>query len=166
MAKLYFYYSAMNAGKTTVLLQSAHNYRERGMYPLLFKPRFDDRYSVGRIRSRIGLESPAIAFGPDDDLYNQVRDELAERNVHCVLVDEAQFLVELPTQAVFVGLAGVEPAAGRPPPLRAAREHVLHQQHPVVGIDHDAAHRLAPSHRRSAVSRSVVSRSVCRSGRR
>ena len=92
MAKLYFYYSAMNAGKTTVLLQSAHNYRERGMYPLLFKPRFDDRYSVGRIRSRIGLESPAIAFGPDDDLYNQVRDELAERNVHCVLVDEAQFL--------------------------------------------------------------------------
>ena len=92
MAKLYFYYSAMNAGKTTVLLQSAHNYRERGMYPLLFKPRFDDRYSVGRIRSRIGLESPAIAFGPDDDLYNQVREELAERNVHCVLVDEAQFL--------------------------------------------------------------------------
>jgi thymidine kinase len=92
MAKLYFNYSAMNAGKTTVLLQSAHNYRERGMYPLLFKPRFDDRYSVGRIRSRIGLESPAIAFGPDDDLYNQVREELAERNVHCVLVDEAQFL--------------------------------------------------------------------------
>jgi thymidine kinase len=92
MAKLYFYYSAMNAGKTTVLLQSAHNYRERGMHPLLFKPRFDDRYSVSRIRSRIGLESPAIAFGPDDDLFDQVREQLAERNVHCVLVDEAQFL--------------------------------------------------------------------------
>ena len=59
MAKLYFYYSAMNAGKTTVLLQSAHNYRERGMFPLLFKPRFDDRYSEGLIRSRIGLESPS-----------------------------------------------------------------------------------------------------------
>lgn len=92
MAKLYFYYSAMNAGKTTVLLQSAHNYRERGMFPLLFKPRFDDRYSEGLIRSRIGLESPAIAFDPDDDLYARVQERLADRNVHCVLVDEAQFL--------------------------------------------------------------------------
>jgi thymidine kinase len=92
MAKLYFYYSAMNAGKTTALLQSAHNYRERGMYPLLFKPRFDNRDSLGRIRSRIGLESPAITFDPEGDLYHQVRERLAERNVHCVLVDEAQFL--------------------------------------------------------------------------
>ena len=56
MAKLYFYYSAMNAGKTTVLLQSAHNYRERGMRPLLFTPALDDRYAVGVIKSRIGLE--------------------------------------------------------------------------------------------------------------
>ena len=92
MAKLYFYYSAMNAGKTTVLLQSAHNYRERGMHPLLFTPRLDDRYSVGVIRSRIGLEAPAIAFGPSDNLFEEVRSRLAAGNVHCVLVDEAQFL--------------------------------------------------------------------------
>lgn len=92
MAKLYFYYSAMNAGKTTALLQSAHNYRERGMNPLLFKPRVDDRHGSGFIRSRIGLESPAIIFDGDDDLFEAVRQRLRERNVHCVLVDEAQFL--------------------------------------------------------------------------
>ena len=68
MAKLYFYYSAMNAGKTTSLLQSAHNYRERGMQPLLFTPALDDRYESGVIRSRIGLQSPAVAFSADSDL--------------------------------------------------------------------------------------------------
>jgi thymidine kinase len=82
----------MNAGKTTVLMQSAHNYRERGMNPLLFKPRLDDRYAVGVIRSRIGLESPAVAFERDDDLFGIVQERLAQENVHCVLVDEAQFL--------------------------------------------------------------------------
>ena len=92
MAKLYFYYSAMNAGKTTALLQSAHNYRERGMHPLLFTPRLDDRHGVGMIRSRIGLESPAMAFGDADDLFEHVKRHLDEQNVHCVLVDEAQFL--------------------------------------------------------------------------
>ena len=92
MAKLYFYYSAMNAGKTTALLQSAHNYRERGMNPLLFTPRLDDRYKVGVIRSRIGLEAPAVVFDRGDELYQLVQDRLADDNVHCVLVDEAQFL--------------------------------------------------------------------------
>lgn len=92
MAKLYFYYSAMNAGKTTVLLQSAHNYRERGMRPLLFTPRLDDRYKVGVIRSRIGLEAEAVIFDREDDLFEAVQGELDQRNVHCVLVDEAQFL--------------------------------------------------------------------------
>jgi thymidine kinase len=92
MAKLYFYYSAMNAGKTTALLQSAHNYRERGMHPLLFTPRLDNRYTIGVIRSRIGLESPAIVFERDDDLFSTVQERLEDRNVHCVLVDEAQFL--------------------------------------------------------------------------
>lgn len=92
MAKLYFYYSAMNAGKTTVLLQSAHNYRERGMHPLLFTPRLDDRYKVGVIRSRIGLEAEAVIFDRDGDLFEAVQTELDKRNVHCVLVDEAQFL--------------------------------------------------------------------------
>jgi thymidine kinase len=92
MAKLYFYYSAMNAGKTTLLLQSAHNYRERGMNPLLFTPALDDRYRVGVIRSRIGLESEAVVFGREDDLFACVQEALDERNIHCVLVDEAQFL--------------------------------------------------------------------------
>lgn len=92
MAKLYFYYSAMNAGKTTVLLQSAHNYRERGMTPLLFKPTLDDRCGAGVIRSRVGLESPAGMFTTESDLFERVRDELKHRIVHCVLVDEAQFL--------------------------------------------------------------------------
>ena len=92
MAKLYFYYSAMNAGKTTLLLQSAHNYRERGMKPLLFTPALDDRHKVGVIKSRIGLESSAIAFSGDDDLYECVQEHLTGQNIHCVLVDEAQFL--------------------------------------------------------------------------
>lgn len=92
MAKLYFYYSAMNAGKTTLLLQSAHNYRERGMNPLLFTPALDNRFEVGVIKSRIGLEAGAIAFGQRHDLFESVKQALEERNVHCVLVDEAQFL--------------------------------------------------------------------------
>ena len=92
MAKLYFYYSAMNAGKTTLLLQSAHNYRERGMNPLLFTPALDERHGAGRIRSRIGLEAEAIAFEQGEDLFARVQRELELRKVHCVLVDEAQFL--------------------------------------------------------------------------
>ena len=92
MAKLYFYYSAMNAGKTTVLLQSAHNYRERGMTPLLFTSQLDDRYRTGVIKSRIGLEAEALVFNRDSDLFECVNEALAEGNVHCVLVDESQFL--------------------------------------------------------------------------
>ena len=92
MAKLYFNYSAMNAGKTTVLLQSAHNYRERGMTPKLFTPKLDDRYGVGWIKSRIGLQARATIFTAEDDLFEATRAELEEQNIHCVLVDEAQFL--------------------------------------------------------------------------
>lgn len=92
MAKLYFYYSAMNAGKTTILLQSAWNYRERGMHPLLFKPRLDTRDGIGQIRSRIGLSAPACLFDKEDDLLEMCRQELNKSSIHCVLVDEAQFL--------------------------------------------------------------------------
>jgi len=92
MAKLYFNFSSMNAGKTTALLQSAHNYRERGMTPLLFTPRLDDRFKVGVIKSRIGLESEATGFESGSDLFELTRAELDDHNVHCVLVDEAQFL--------------------------------------------------------------------------
>lgn len=92
MAKLYFYYSAMNAGKSTTLLQSAHNYEERGMNTMLFTPRLDDRYGVGEITSRIGLNAEAYAFDRNHDLYRHVRAEQKKRPLHCVLVDEAQFL--------------------------------------------------------------------------
>jgi len=92
MAKLYFNYSSMNAGKTTVLLQSAHNYRERGMTPMLFTPKLDDRYGEGWIKSRIGLQSRATIFTAKDDLFEMTRAQLEDHNIHCVLVDEAQFL--------------------------------------------------------------------------
>ena len=93
MAKLYFYYSAMNAGKTTLLLQSAHNYHERGMRTRIYTPRLDDRYGVGKVRSRIGLEATGHVFGRDDDLLARVHADIAEHGpLHCVLVDEAQFL--------------------------------------------------------------------------
>jgi thymidine kinase len=91
MAKLYFYYSTMNAGKTTVLLQSAWNYLERGMRPLLLSPGIDDRAGRGVIRSRVGIEQPALAVGADDDLFELVQRETESGNIHCVLTDESQF---------------------------------------------------------------------------
>jgi thymidine kinase len=92
MAKLYFYYSSMNAGKSTVLLQSSYNYRERGLHTLMFVPAIDNRAGVGRIQSRIGLAADATAFAAGDDLLERVRAEHAARPLACVLVDEAQFL--------------------------------------------------------------------------
>ncbi|WP_298192125.1 thymidine kinase [Metallibacterium sp.] len=93
MAKLYFYFSAMNAGKTTTLLQSAYNYRERGMRPLILTPQFDTRRDDASVASRIGLSAAALRFQRDDDLAARVRADIASRGVlHCVLVDEAQFL--------------------------------------------------------------------------
>ena len=93
MAKLYFYYSAMNAGKTTTLLQSAHNYRERGMRVLILAPALDDRAGSGTVASRIGLQAEATAFPAGGDLEALVRaDVAAHGRLHCVLVDEAQFL--------------------------------------------------------------------------
>lgn len=92
MAKLYFYYSSMNAGKSTVLLQSSYNYRERGMGTLVFTPEVDTRDGAGTITSRIGLQADAVSFSPVDDLYQHTRREQEKRPIHCVLVDEAQFL--------------------------------------------------------------------------
>jgi len=92
MAKLYFYYSAMNAGKSTVLLQSSYNYQERGMRTLLFAPVVDQRAGIGRIASRIGLEAEANPFSETDDLYKNIVAEHAEKPLSCVLIDEAQFL--------------------------------------------------------------------------
>src|SRR5579883_42202 len=95
MAKLYFYYSAMNAGKTTTLLQSAHNYHERGMRTLIFTPKLDNRYGDGMVASRIGLKAEGKVFMREDDLLRMARDDIAANGpLHCVLVDEAQFLAK------------------------------------------------------------------------
>jgi len=92
MSKLYFYYSTMNAGKTTALLQSSYNYQERGMKTLLFTAAIDDRSGVGKIKSRIGLEANANLFGPDEDLFEITAAETKKEKIDCVLLDEAQFL--------------------------------------------------------------------------
>ena len=89
MAKLYFYYSAMNAGKTTHLLQSSHNYRERGMQTLILSSSLDDRFGQGVVKSRIGIESPSIVFGQKENIFKLVE---IQDPVDCVLVDEVQFL--------------------------------------------------------------------------
>ncbi|MBT5267500.1 MAG: thymidine kinase [Rhodospirillaceae bacterium] len=92
MAKLYFYYSTMNAGKSTVLLQSSYNYRERGMHTLLFTAALDDRYGTGTIASRIGLEEAAELFAAGDDLFARIEAAHTKTKIDCVLLDEAQFL--------------------------------------------------------------------------
>jgi thymidine kinase len=96
MAKLHFYYSAMNAGKTTTLLQSSYNYREKGMNTILFTPSIDDRYAVGTITSRIGLSAKAIPFDQKFNFYEYMVDQLNDPTLklHCVLIDEAQFLTK------------------------------------------------------------------------
>ena len=93
MAKLYFYYSAMNAGKTTTLLQSAHNYSERGMRVAILTPKLDHRGGSGVVASRIGLSAEGVAFDRDADLECTIRQDIQARGkLDCVLVDEAQFL--------------------------------------------------------------------------
>ena len=95
MAKLYFYYSAMNAGKTTTLLQSAYNYHERGMRTLILTPSLDNRFGEGVVASRIGLKAHGRRFGREEDLLSMVEADIAERGaLHCVFVDEAQFLTK------------------------------------------------------------------------
>ncbi|MFT5521640.1 MAG: thymidine kinase, partial [Enterobacterales bacterium] len=92
MAKLYFYYSSMNAGKSTALLQSSYNYQERGMNTLVLAPRLDDRYKVGTVTSRIGLQAEATVFETQDNLYEIIAKAIEQKPLHCVLIDEAQFL--------------------------------------------------------------------------
>ena len=86
MAKMYFYYSSMNAGKSTALLQSSYNYRERGMNTLVMAPELDDRYGVGKVTSRIGLESEAITFKPDEDLQAIINARLTKISAHTAVV--------------------------------------------------------------------------------
>ena len=92
MAKLYFYYSSMNAGKSTNLLQTSYNYKERGMHTLVLAPQLDDRFGKGKVTSRIGIASDATTFTGETDLLDLIRGVTASGPIHCVLIDEAQFL--------------------------------------------------------------------------
>ena len=94
MAKLHFYYSAMDAGKTTTLLQSNYNYRERGMETLLFLPAADTRHAKGVIASRIGLTSNAHPFEPDFDFFEYVKNVQSAKKIDCILIDEANQLTK------------------------------------------------------------------------
>ncbi|MHB0953520.1 MAG: thymidine kinase [Allorhizobium sp.] len=94
MAKLYFNYASMNAGKSTMLLQASYNYQERGMRTVIFTAAFDDRGGSGRVASRIGLVSDARTFEPESDLFAEVEELAAESTIACVFIDEAQFLTE------------------------------------------------------------------------
>jgi len=95
MAKLYFYYSAMNAGKTTTLLQSSYNYHERGMETLLFTPIIDDRFAPGKIASRIGLAKDAIPFDRSFNFFDYIQDARQQMpKLRCILIDEAQFMTK------------------------------------------------------------------------
>ena len=94
MAKVYFYYSAMNAGKSTSLLQSSYNYRERGMNTLLLTPKLDQREGYGKIASRIGLSTEATVFDSNSDLNGLARTHHSNQPLGCILIDEAQFLTE------------------------------------------------------------------------
>lgn len=110
MAKLYFYYASMNAGKSTNLLQADFNYRERGMRTMLFTAAVDDRFAPGTITSRIGLSAPATMFDPSTEIAALVAARHAEAPLACVLVDEAQFL----TAAQVEQLAWIADGLGVP----------------------------------------------------
>jgi thymidine kinase len=100
MAHLYFYYSAMNAGKSTALLQSSYNYHERGMRSLVYTAEIDNRFGAGQVSSRIGLSSPALLYNAETSLYSDIAAEHAVQPVHCVLVDESQFLTREQVKAL------------------------------------------------------------------
>lgn len=110
MAKLYFYYSSMNAGKSATLLQSSFNYRERGMATMLWTAAIDDRYGAGLVSSRIGLEAQAHLFDPAVDMFAAIAAQHDRTPLSCVLVDEAQFL----TRDQVWQLAGVADRLGVP----------------------------------------------------
>ena len=94
MAQLYFYYSAMNAGKSTSLLQSSYNYNERGMRTVIFTAEIDNLFDKGKVSSRIGLSAEALLYSPITNMFDVITQENSTQKVHCVLIDECQFLTK------------------------------------------------------------------------
>ena len=94
MAQLYFYYSTMNAGKSTHLLQSSYNYRERGLETLLFTAKIDDRFAEGKVSSRLGIHADARLFDDSTDVFYDVKQQSQQTKIACILIDEAQFLTK------------------------------------------------------------------------
>lgn len=94
MAQLYFYYSSMNAGKSTHLLQSSYNYNECGLHTVLYTAQIDDRYAKGKVASRLGINSDAQLFNVKTDLLTEISKMQAQNPIACVLIDEAQFLTK------------------------------------------------------------------------
>jgi len=94
MAQLYFYYSSMNAGKSTHLLQSSYNYRERGLNTVIYTAKIDDRFAEGKVTSRLGIDADAKLFDENSDIYYEINEHRQKQGIDCVLIDEAQFLTE------------------------------------------------------------------------
>jgi len=92
MAQLYFYYSSMNAGKSTHLLQSSYNYRERGLTTAIYTAKIDDRFAKGKVASRLGIDADAFLFDDDSNMLTEIKEKHEESKLDCVLIDEAQFL--------------------------------------------------------------------------
>ncbi len=94
MAQLYFYYSSMNAGKSTHLLQSSYNYKERGLHSVIYTAQIDDRYAEGKVTSRLGISADASLFSEKSNLFNEIKSTSQINKVDCLLIDEAQFLTK------------------------------------------------------------------------
>jgi thymidine kinase len=92
MAQLYFYYSSMNAGKSTHLLQSSYNYQERGLKTAVYTAKIDDRFAQGKVSSRLGIDADALLFDKSTNIFEEIKLKNHDEQLHCVLIDEAQFL--------------------------------------------------------------------------
>lgn len=95
MSKLYFYYSSMNAGKSTHLLQSSYNYKERGMNTIVYTAKIDDRFSEGKVSSRLGIHADAKLFDENTNIFDEIADIISTDKCDCVLIDESQFLTKV-----------------------------------------------------------------------
>jgi len=92
MAQLYFYYSSMNAGKSTHLLQSSYNYQERGLATAIYTAKIDDRFAKGKVASRLGIDADAYLFDDNSNMFIDIKEKDQQAKLDCVLIDEAQFL--------------------------------------------------------------------------